>query len=119
MVLKIATTLSFLEHCDDNGLTEEFNCTDKAIAIAMVLVLIFLMHGSKVYDTLSTNNSITLNSSQQRLYYILPEKFTKEEALEAAKDIGIKERTAYNAINGLEKKAWIILNADGTYVKQL
>jgi hypothetical protein len=40
-------------------------------------------------------------------------------ALEIAIDIGLKERTAYNAINDLEKKGWIVLQPDGTYKKEV
>lgn len=117
IVLKIATILTFLEKCEEDSLSEQLNCSPNALGLSMMITLVYLIHANNVYDILASNTALSLNKSQQRLYYVLGDRFTQEEVLNLAQDIGLKERTAYNSIKGLEKKGWIALEPDGNYKK--
>lgn len=119
VVLKIATLLTFLENCEANTVESQFQCSEKALVVAVMMMMVYLMHGSRVYDLLTVRNLTDFNRSEQRLYYVLPEQFTQDEALTLAQDIGIKERSAYNTVKGLRKKGWIVVQPDGTFKKQV
>ena len=103
IVYKIAMVLSGLR-------TDEplMKCEDRDFETAMELTKVYLAHGLNVFEKINNReNKLPLN--EERWVNKLSKEFTSAEAISIAKNLGIKERTAYKKLRdyvgiGLLKK---------------
>lgn len=118
MAQKIGAILTFLFECEDGSIQETIKCSEQALDTAIYLVALYMANAHSAYELLPSKVSISLNDSQHQLLQLLPEEFTRTEAVQIGIENGIKQRTAYYAIEALEKKGLIKLQSNGKYKKQ-
>ncbi len=118
MAQKIGAILTFLSECEGGSLQETIKCSEQALDTAIYLVALYMAYAHSAYELLPSKVSVSLNDSQHQLLQLLPEEFTRTEAVQIAIENGIKQRTAYYAIEALEKKGLVKLQSNGRYKKQ-
>ena len=117
MAQKIATILTFLSECESGSLQELVSCPDTVLDTTVKLIAYYVTHASKAYELLPSQSQQSFNDSQQRLLQVLPEEFTRTEAVQLGMEIGLSQRAAYYAIQALEDKGVIKLSKEGKYKK--
>lgn len=117
MAQKIAAIISLLSECETGALSAEVKCSDENINTAIQLTLMYLFYGYNAYELLPSR-SANLNDSQQKLILLLPEEFSRGEAVKIGVENGISQRGVYYSIEALEKKELIKFQASGKYKKQ-
>lgn len=118
MTQKIAAIMSFLSVCEKDSLSETILCSDDILSNAIFLTLFYLLNAHDALEMLPSKSSTSLNDSQKRLLLILPEEFTRAEAIRLGVENGMKQRNAYNAFIALERKGLLIMQPDGKYKKK-
>ena len=118
MAQKIATLLTFLSECESGSMHDVLTCSEQSLDTAIQLTATYIAHAYSAYELLPAKVSASLNDSQQRLLQLLPEEFTRSEGVQVGVDNGLSQRTAYYAIESLEKKGLIKLQSTGKYKKQ-
>lgn len=118
MAQKIGAILTFLYNCEDGSMQEKIVCSEQALDTAVQLTAMYIGYASSAYELLPSKSSVNLNDSQHRILQLLPEEFTRPEGVQVDIENGLGQRTAYYAIEALEKKGIIKLMSNGKYRKQ-
>ena len=85
--------LTFLYECETGSINENINCSKDALEIAIKFMRNNLTHSYKAYELLPHISRSLLSVNQERLYFELPDEFTRVEAKSKSQDLGIAERT--------------------------
>lgn len=118
MAQKIAAILSFLFECERNSLTDVLKCPDDLLDVAIWLIGFYLCNAYNALEMLPSKASTGLNNGQKRLLLLVPEEFTRTEAVRLGVENGMSQRNAYYAFIALERKGLVKIQDGGKYKKQ-
>jgi len=121
MSYKIAMVLSVLStDLTALGDRQQIKCKDQNFEIALALSEIYFQHAIAVFRRLSAKSNCTSSSLKglvKNFYDLLGEEFSREKAIEIAKGLSIKERTAANYLKQLVETKHLEKLAHGKYKK--
>ena len=104
MALRIAMILSALRLMEDGDVPESIVCRDEDFYCSLAI------NGKKC--------PVAKSEQVNKLYDVLPERFTRDEFIECAVSLGIKEKTAPGYITSFLKKGVIARMQQGVYEKR-
>ena len=90
ITFRIAMLLATLRMAESENVTDEIICTDEDFTSAMFLSGVYFEHAMYMKDTLP--NSGYIQSKPDNFYVALPNEFSRKQAVEIGKRLGICER---------------------------
>lgn len=117
IILKISTIIETLFRCEENSIIEEAPCSDLSLELGTLLAFTFLIHAISTLSILPKIKTKVGFNNYDRIYSLLPNEFTKADVITNAIELGICQKSGYNAFSYFIKSEWISLQPNGKYGK--
>lgn len=116
IVYRITMILTVLRYYDNSEADAIFTATDEDFQIAISLAKVYQEHSIYMFKNLPKDASVT-DEVMRRFYDKLPAKFQRKKAIEIAKELQIKMRTADLYLSNLCKANFLKKVKNGFYNK--
>lgn len=114
---KMGAILTFLEQSENKSINDCMSCTDTALKTAIELTLTSLRHSYRAYEILPQKSNYNVSTGQQKLLALLPNEFSRADAVEKARELKVNPKTIDNYLKAYRKKELIEVVSHGKFKK--